>query len=161
MRKRIITLISTMILIAFIAGVLANPVLVQRIQPISSSETKVGGAHLQILDVVWVVDNSSSTVEGVILTVNNTDTVAHGFGVVVQVSCLSSGSPFPGDLRFFPPKPFICAGGGGFTISASGTEISGVQLGPGQTARVGVNFDHAIDPERTQIEDLSFIVTEF
>ncbi len=162
-KKRKVLLASAVILVTFLTGVVANPVFVQNISNISSGEHKVGGAHLAVNFGLWVIDSNTSTVEGVILRVNNTDTVAHAYQMEVQVSCLSSGGP--GFLQqFFPPKPFICAGGLAFqvTTSSSGTITTSpvIVLGPGNSTAVGVNFNRAIEPELTQIEDLSFIVTE-
>ncbi len=148
LKKRLAVVLASALLASFIAGGFAFPVNVQHIQPLSSSDHPVKPAHLDVVDVQWVIDPSSSTVEGVVLVVKNSDTVDHSFRVVVQVSCLSSGFVSPNFV--FSRKPFICAGGSFVTTI----------LPPGATLVVPVDFDNAVEPERTQIEDLSFIVAE-
>lgn len=165
--KRNILAVSAIIVLAFVGGGAAVEPLVHSIDPLSSGPVLVDGANAEITDVDWVIDPSSSTVEGVIVQIRNTHTQAglsRFFDVVVQVSCQSSGAvhvfvdpgpdrePGTADDVFadFAEKHFICAGGS-FTTPL---------LQPGETRRIAVDFDMAIAPERTQIEDLSFIIRE-
>ncbi len=152
--KRFAIVLSAAIMISFAVGAAAFPVFVRRISPISSSENFVSRARLSVFDVQWVIDPRTSTVEGIILDVNNTDTLsAHIFKIVVQVSCLSSGAVLrdaTGIIHVFPSSPFICTGG----------SVASLQIKADGDARLFVDFVTAIDPEVTQIENLSFIVTE-
>ena len=142
-KRRIAILISAAALITIVTIVYASQINVSNIQRMSTAEKKVEPARAEIIRVDWIIDASSSTVDGVTLIVKNTDPVnPHSFDIVVQVSCESSHH-----------NPFICAGGS--------TPVGGVgPIDPGQVAPATVGFDFAIDPERTQIEDLSFIITE-
>ncbi len=154
-KKKFAATIALFVMVSFTVGAVAFPVEVGRVDRISSSTTFIGRAPAAIDKVEWVLDPATSTVQGVILTVRNTDpNAAHKFQIVVQVSCLSSGAQvsIAGVITFFPRTPFICAGSLRPVLTDS--------LAVAASATIPVPFDVAVAPERTQIENLSFIVVE-
>lgn len=131
--------ISAIALMAFVVGAAANPVFVRFIQPLSSGEIRVPPAHIVINRIEWFVETEASDVVGIIVNATNPDAISHEYFIVAQLSCISPVFRLP----------FICTTGSTFIFIRNGTSLVFFLV-----------FRNAVDPERTQIDDVSLIVQE-
>jgi len=157
MRMKIISLkpkwktIIAMTLIAvasFTIASYANRVVVQQVQPIGGNHVTVPAPELQVLNTIWNINVNQSLVTGLILNVTTVGgTGLSGvrlYSINIQVSCQITALPVP------VVRPNCAVGQVSIKLP--------VNLSPG-AALVPVSIAPAIDPEKTEIDDLSFIVT--
>lgn len=130
---------------SFIGGGYANRVVVGIIQSIAGNRVIVPPPELQIVAAVWFIDAPKSLVTDVVLLVTTEAPVLtlKLYAVYVQVSCL--------DETTIPPTEFICSNGR--TSIVLPTDGAGLR-------RLRINLSTPINPELTEIHDLSFIVTD-
>ncbi len=130
---------------SFLAGVaLANRVSILQVQPIAGNRVIVENPGLVIHNVTWNIDAAKSVVTGLTLWVSAETNRSRGFTIYVQVSCLSIGP----DGREIPVSEYICAIG----------QVAIANTGP-TPVRVVIPIRPEVNPEITEIHDLSFIVT--
>jgi hypothetical protein len=123
-------------------------VIVQQVSPIGGSQVLVPAPELQIVNNFWRIDANQSLVTGIVLQVTtvpiagSTAIVNKFYQVVVQVSCLNAAG-----------AAYTCSVGTGVIILPSNMN--------GNTAILQVKLNKPIDPEVTEIDDLSFIVAGY
>ncbi len=150
-RSRITTkwkTILTIILVSassFSIGVFANRVVVQQVQSLAGNHVGVPAPELQVLNSFWRINLNQSLVTSLLLNVTTVGTPTTTIGVklyqvLVQVSCLSTAG-----------VPFTCSTGS--TQAPLLTNMNGT------SAILVVALRPPVDPENTEIDDLSFIVT--
>ncbi len=130
---------------AFTIGAFANKVVVQNVDSLAGNHVLVLAPELVILSSSWNLNVTASLVTGVRLNVTTvgapgSTTVLKSYQIVVQVSCLDTAG-----------SEFTCATG-----TATSTLPSNMF---GASVTIRVNVSPSIDPERTEVHDLSFIVT--
>jgi hypothetical protein len=129
---------------SFSIGALANQVVVQQVQSLAGNHVLVPAPELQILSSSWSIDGVNSVVVGVVLNVTTVGasglTGSKLYQIFVQVSCLNAAG-----------MEYTCATG-------SNTITLPVNMNGASTILI-VRTTPPIDPETTQIHDLSFIVT--
>jgi len=130
---------------SFIGGGYANRVVVGLIQSIAGNRVLVPPPELQIVAAVWSIDGPKSLVTDVVLLVTTQSPVLtlKRYQVFVQVSCL--------DETILPPREFICSNGQTSIILP--TNGAGLR-------RLRIILETPVNPELTEIHDLSFIVTD-
>jgi hypothetical protein len=141
------TILATLVITitAFTVGAYANRVIIQQVQSIGGNQTTVPAPELKILNTFWNLELNSSLVTGLIL--NLTTTGAPGatgtklYQVAVEVSCLTS----TGTVQ---PNCAI-----GTTLVTLPVNLNGTSV------MIPVQIAPAVDPEITEIDNLSFIVT--
>jgi hypothetical protein len=130
---------------AFTIGTYANRVIVQQVQSIGGNHVNVPAPELQVLNTIWNTELNRSIVTGLLLNVTTTgvpgQTGTKLYHIDVQVSCLPSTATAPRNCAF------------GSTLVTLPVNMNGT------VAVVPVSIAPAIDPEVTEIDDLSFIVT--
>jgi hypothetical protein len=116
-------------------------VIVQNVQSLAGNHVSVPAPELRIINSSWNINGTASLLTGVTLNVTTVGGSAVAFKlytIYVQVSCLNANN-----------VSYTCATGTGtITLPANG--------GAGT---VVVPVSPAIDPETTEVHDLSFIVT--
>ncbi len=146
-KNKVATILATaLIATALLAGyAFANRVPVRDVQSISGNRVLVPSADLDIVRATWSIDADTSLVRDVDLLVfmNSPVWKLKLFEFFVQVSCL--------DESVTPPKEFICSTGSTRAILPS----HWIGLRP-----IRVDLKRPINPETTEIHDLSFIVTD-
>ncbi len=146
LRSRWKTILATLLIAisGFSLGTFANRVVVQQVQSIGGNHVTVPAPELKVLNTIWNTELNSSRVTGLIL--NLTTTGASGatgsklYQVEVQVSCLTGTTVSPN-----------CAVG--TTLVTLPVNMNGAAV------LIPVSISPSIDPETTEIDDLSFIVT--
>ncbi len=133
-------------LTGFSIGVYANKVVVQNVQPVGGNHIQVPAPELQVLNSMWSLELNSSLVTGLILNVTTsgpaTSTGSKIYQIAVEVSCIPAGGTVV--------KPNC----------AIGTTLVNLPVNMGgSVVLVPVGITPAIDPESTEIDNLSFIVT--
>ncbi len=144
-RKKKLAMLLVVALLAAAAIVtyaLANRVAVADVQSIAGGRVLVPGADMDIVRATWSIDPDTSTVTDVDLLIFPRSTVwkLKLFEFFVQVSCLDSAG-----------NEFICSTGSITTVLPS----HWIGLRP-----LRIALTKPINPETTEIEDLSFIVTD-
>ncbi len=139
--------ILAMLLIAisgFSLGTFANQVIVQQVQSIGGNHVTVPAPELKVLNTFWNTELNSSRVTGLILNITTTApsgaTGSKLYQVEVQVSCLTGTTVSPN-----------CAVG--TTLVSLPVNLNGASV------LIPLSIAPSIDPETTEIDDLSFIVT--
>jgi hypothetical protein len=136
------------IVASFSIGVYANKVIVQQVSGIGGNEVLVPAPELQIVNNFWRIDANQSLVTSIVLQVTtvsvagSTAIVNKFYQIVVQVSCLNAAG-----------VAYTCSVGTGVIVLPSNMN--------GNTAILQVKLNKPIDPEVTEIDDLSFIVTGY
>jgi len=128
----------------FSIGTYANQVKVQQTSSIGGNHQQVPAPELQIVNNFWRIDVNQSLVTHVVLVVTTTGAspvVNKLYQIVVQVSCLS-------------PAGIV------YTCSAGTTVIVLPSNTGGSNAVVVVPLQTPIEPETTEIDDISYIVTD-
>ncbi len=127
---------------SFSLGAFANQVVVQNVQSLAGNHVLVPAPELQVLSSSWNINGTASLITGVTLNLTTVSaTGATGFKlyqIFIQVSCLN-------------------AAGVEFTCS-TGTNAIPLPVNRGSALLV-VGLTPPIDPETTEVHDLSFIVT--
>ncbi len=146
LRRRWKTILATLLIAisGFSLGTFANRVVVQQVQSIGGNHVTVPAPELQVLNTIWNTDLNSSRVTGLILNLTTTSssgaTGSKLYQVEVQVSCLTGTAVSPN--------------------CAVGTVLVTLPVNlNGASVLVPVAITPSIDPETTEIDDLSFIVT--
>jgi hypothetical protein len=137
--------IAVMATVSFTAGTFANTVVVQNSpQSLGGNEVRVPAPEFQVVDSSWQIDLNSSTVTAVALVVTTVGgpNVTKLYQVDVEVSCLASTTP---------PTKYICSGGNGVIPLPANMH--------GAATTLLVTLTTPVDPEATEVHDLSFIVT--
>jgi hypothetical protein len=138
--------ISLVAIAAFSIGAYANKVSVQQVQSIGGNHVTVPAPELQVINTLWNTELNNSLVTGLILNVTTTgvagETGTKLYHIDVQVSCLPATSPAAVSNCAF-----------GTTLVTLPVNLNGTSV------MVPVALSRAIDPEVTEIDDLSFIVT--
>ncbi len=131
---------------SFTAGTYGNRVFVGLIQSIAGNHVLVPPPELQIIQSTWSINSKTSLVTDVDLLVTTNSSVwqLKLYRVEVEVSCLKET---PGTV----PVEFICANGRATIILPT----HGIGLRP-----IKILLNNPIDPEITEIHDLSIIVTD-
>jgi len=146
-KNKVATMLATaLIATALLAGyAFANRVAVKDVQSIAGNRVLVPSADLDIVRATWSIDADNSLVRSVdLLTfMNATVWKLKLFEFFVQVSCL--------DETVTPPREFICSTGSTRAVLPS----HWIGLRP-----IRVDLKKPINPETTEIHDLSFIVTD-
>ena len=145
-----LTAMSLIALATFAVSSYANRVVVQQVQPIGGNHVQVPAPELQVLDTIWNVNVNQSLVTGLILNVTTIGgpglTGSRLYSINIQVSCIRNP-----DITPTPPVRPNCAVG---QVSVKlPVNLNGV------ATLVPVSIAPSLDPEKTEIEDLSFIVT--
>jgi hypothetical protein len=140
-----ITVILVAIIASFSIGAFANQVKVLHTSDIGGNHVVVPAPELQIQNNFWKVNANQSLVVMVLLQVTTvgiagSPIVNKVYQVVVQVSCLNSAN-----------VSYTCSTGRGIIPLPSNMN--------GTSAVLPVPLNPPIDPETTEIDDLSFIVT--
>lgn len=129
---------------SFTIGSYANRVVVQQVQSIGGNHVTVPAPELLVLNTIWNNELNSSMVTGLILNLTTTGgsgaTGSKLYQVEVQVSCLTGTAVRPN-----------CAVG--TTLVTLPVNMNG------NSVLVPVSIFPSLDPETTEIDDLSFIVT--
>ncbi len=142
---KIILLVTVVTAASFTLGVLANQVVVQQVQSLAGNHVLVPAPELQVLSTLWVINGTASLVTGVnlnVTTVSPTPLQLKLYQIFVQISCLP---PAPA-----PPVEFTCSTGQ--TQVTLPTFLNGTMI-------VSVSLNPTIDPELSEVHDISFIVT--
>jgi len=148
LRNRWKTTIAIAIITAasFSAGTFANQVIVQQVQSLAGNHVLVPAPELVIISSSFAINGTASLVTGVILNVTTVGTTTSSgtklYQIFIQVSCLTNA---------IPPTEYTCATG-------SNTITLPVNMN-GAFAFLTVPITPPIDPETTEVHDLSFIVT--
>ncbi len=127
---------------SFTAGGFANKVFVGLVQSIGGNHVIVPAPELQIIESRWSIDPQKSLVTDVDLLVTTNSSVwqLKLYQIDVQVSCEDTAG-----------NEYICAYG----LASIILPTHGIGLRP-----IRIILNHPIDPETTEIHDLSFIVTD-
>ena len=137
--------VSFVSIIFFSMGTFANQVIVQQVQSLAGNHVLVPAPELQIVSSSFIINGTASLLTAVVLNVTTVGQPGSPAGtklyqVFIQVSCLNAAG-----------VEFTCATGSN-TITLP-TNMAGTQ------AILVVPVSPAIDPETTEVHDLSFIVT--
>ncbi len=146
-KNKVATILATaLIATALLAGyAFANRVPVRDVQSITGNRVLVPSTDLDIVRATWSIDAEASLVRDVDLLVfmNSQVWKLKLFEFFVQVSCLDESKT--------PPTEFICSTGSTKAVLPS----HWIGLRP-----IRVDLKRPINPETTEIHDLSFIVTD-
>ncbi len=135
---------------AFAAGVLANRLTVTLVQSLAGNRVEVPAPELQVVRSLWDIDGANSLVSNLTLVVTTNGTLweLKRYQIFVQVSCLDPGPD--GRLGTLDDSEIICATAR--TVVVLPTHSIGLRT-------VKLPLDRPINPETTEVHDLSFIVT--
>ena len=140
-----ITAMSLIAVATFAIATYANKVVVQQVQPIGGNHVTVPAPELQILNTIWNVNVNQSLVTGLILNVTTVGgpglSGVRVYSISIQVSCLRTNGVI---------RPNCAVGHVSVKLP--------VNLN-GAATLVPAPIAPALDPETTEIDDLSFIVT--
>ncbi len=145
-RRFYAVLVVVVAIASFTVGyVIANRVGVEWLQPIAGNRMIVPNPGLVVANVTWVISANASLVIGLNLWVLAGPPAAQypSFTIYIQVSCLNLGA----GGREINDSEYICSTGQA-TIP-----------NPGNGTFVRIPLHPAINPETSEIHDLSFIVT--
>ena len=131
---------------SFSMGAFANQVIVQQVQSLAGNHVLVPAPELQIISSSFAINGTASLVTGIILNVTTVGAPSASgtklYQIFIQVSCFTN---------VVPPTEFTCATG-------SNTITLPVNMN-GAFAFLTIPITPPIDPETTEVHDLSFIVT--
>lgn len=144
------TLLAALAALAFGAFALANRVEVSDVQSIAGNRVLVPPADMKIARATWSIDAERSLVTDVDLLVEPNSTVwkMKLFEFFIQVSCLDPGPD--GQEGTADDVEFICSTGQARRVWPS----HWIGLQP-----LRIDLQRPVNPETTEIHDLSFIVT--
>lgn len=146
LRKRWKTLLVVLVvsLASFSVGVYANRVVIQSIQSLAGNHVIVPAPELQIINSIWDIQQNASLINGVFLNITTVGPAGAVPGVklyqvFLQVSCLSGG------------QVFTCSTGTATIVLPTNMN--------GNSTVLPVTITPPVEPELTEVDDLSFIVS--
>ncbi len=144
-RWKTILVLAVVVAASFSIGVFANRVIVQNVQSLAGNHVLVPAPELQILQTTWAINGTASLVTGVKLNLttvglSGSPIITKIYQIFVQVSCLDAAG-----------VEFTCSTGNGSVALPS--NMSGAQF------LLPITLSTPIDPEATEVHDLSYIVT--